>query len=116
MDRLERSNAGAFESAPRLVSQGAVMSLYSSMSPKAIRNRIERDQTTGNLEMRQELRSYRSTGIYLSSCSGATEQMKLRGAAMVAEADEQLALLDACEMGMILPILEGGTIELRGTS
>jgi hypothetical protein len=74
---------------------------------------IEREQSSNDLEMRQELRSYRSTGIYLSSCSGATEQMKLRGAAMIAEADEQLALLDACEMGMILPILEGGTIELN---
>lgn len=76
------------------------MSLHSSMSPKAIFNRINRDQTSSGepLPMRSILNNAVFESLAVIRMGKATKPDKLAKAeATKAEADEQLKLLNLCD-------------------
>jgi tartrate dehydratase alpha subunit/fumarate hydratase class I-like protein len=89
------------------------MSLYSSMSPKAIEKRMNRDQSTGAPLPLRTLLETRIKAAQFVIRGGGSPLMIATAELAIEQAEEQLTLLDAIDFGYIVPILEGGTIPLN---
>jgi hypothetical protein len=79
----------------------------SCLSLQAQERTINRTQSGGNVDLRTQLENYRNAACNVVDQGTRASNLGMieRGLARLAEAEEQLTLLDAIEFGFIRPIL-----------